>query len=36
MLEMEYSGLFGQYQACWCPGDSSCQGINKFSIDNLG
>ena len=21
MLEMDYSGLFGEYHACWCPGD---------------
>ena len=36
MLETEYSGLFDQYDACWCPGDLSRQGINRHGIDKIG
>ena len=32
MLEMEYSSLFGQYHACWCPGNLSRQGIVLASL----
>ena len=28
----EYSSLFDQYHACWCPGFLSCQGISRNSI----
>ena len=33
-LEMEYSGLCGQYHACWCY--LSCQCINLYGIDCIG
>ena len=36
MLETEYSGLFGQYHACWCPGSLSRQGIIRNSIGSIG
>ena len=32
MLETEYSGLFGQHHACWCPGSSSRQGTSRHGI----
>ena len=36
MLETEYSGLFGQYHACWCTGFLSHQGISRHGIDSIG
>ena len=36
MLETEYSGLFGQYYACWCPGSLSRQGISRHGIGRIG
>ena len=36
MLETEYSGLFGKYHGCWCPGDLSHQGISNHGIDSIG
>ena len=36
MLGTEYSGLFDQYHACWCPGSLSCQGINRYGFDSIG
>ena len=36
MIETEYSGLFGQYHVCWCPGSLSRQGISRNDIDNIG
>ena len=34
-LDIEYSGSEGQYHACWCPGNLSCQGISRNGIDNI-
>ena len=31
-LWTEYSGIFGQYHACWCPGNLSCQDIHRHSV----
>ena len=36
ILETEYSGLFGQYYGCWCPGELRSQGISRYGIDNKG
>ena len=36
MLKTEYSGLFGQHLACWCPGALSRQGISGNDIDSMG
>ena len=35
IIETEYSGLFSQYHACWCPGDWSRQGISRHGIDSI-
>ena len=31
IIETEYSGFIGQYQACWCPGDF----ISRHDIDRI-
>ena len=36
MQEMEYSGLFNQYHACWCPGSLRRQGFSRYGIDSIG
>ena len=36
MLETDYSSLYGQYHACWCPSSLSHQGIKKHVFDSIG
>ena len=36
MLETEYSSLFDQYHACWCPGSLSRQDISRHGVDSIG
>ena len=36
MLQVEYSDLFGQYNACWCPGSLRHKGISRPGLHSIG